>query len=41
MKSELHQRFLSVQLFQEIGHTDLDLHYDAFGNRIKGKIIFL
>jgi phosphopantetheinyl transferase len=24
--------FLSVRrLFQEIGHTDLDLHYDAFG----------
>lgn len=33
MKSELHQRgFLSVRrLFQEIGHTDMDLYYDAFG----------
>jgi hypothetical protein len=43
MKSELHQRaFLSVRrLFQEIGHTDLDLHYDAFGKpHIKGEIIF-
>lgn len=40
MKSELHQRaFLSVRrLFQEIGHTDLDLHYDAFGKpHIKGE----
>jgi hypothetical protein len=39
MKSELHQRaFLSVRrLFQEIGHTDLDLHYDAFGNLNKGE----
>ena len=33
MKSELHQRaFLSVRkLLQEIGYTDADLHYDAFG----------
>lgn len=40
MKSELHQRaFLSVRrLFQEIGHTDLDLHYDAFGKpHMKGE----
>jgi 4'-phosphopantetheinyl transferase len=40
MKSELHLRaFLSVRrLFQEIGHTDLDLHYDAFGKpHIKGE----
>ena len=40
MKSELHQRaFLSVRrLFQEIGHTDLDLYYDAFGKpHIKGE----
>ena len=40
MKSELHQRaFLSVRrLFQEIGHTDLDLHYDAYGKpHIKGE----
>ncbi|MBC5840172.1 4'-phosphopantetheinyl transferase superfamily protein [Flavobacterium sp. F-380] len=40
MKSELHQRaFLSVRrLFQEIGHTDLDLHYDALGKpHIKGE----
>ena len=33
MKSEIHQRaFLSVRmLIQEIGITDFDLHYDAFG----------
>jgi hypothetical protein len=33
MKS-VHQRafFKRAQLV-EIGHTDLDLHYDAFGNR--------
>lgn len=40
MKSVLHQRaFLSVRrLFHEIGHTDLDLHYDAFGKpHIKGE----
>jgi len=33
MKSEQHQRgFLSVRnLFEELGYTDLDLYYDAFG----------
>ncbi|WP_417942612.1 4'-phosphopantetheinyl transferase family protein [Flavobacterium sp. RS13.1] len=33
MKSEMHQRaFLSVRmLIQEMGFTDKDLHYDAFG----------
>jgi 4'-phosphopantetheinyl transferase len=33
MKSQLHQRaFLCVRkLFMEIGHTDADLYYDAFG----------
>lgn len=33
MKSEMHQRaFLSVRkLFMEVGYTDFDLYYDAFG----------
>jgi phosphopantetheinyl transferase len=33
MKSEVHQRaFLSVRkLLQEVGHSDLQLHYDEFG----------
>jgi hypothetical protein len=43
MKSEMHQRaFLSVRmLLQQVGHTDFDLYYDAFGKpHLKERITF-